>query len=631
LVDTKIKLDQKVIAIVGPNEAGKTTLLRALGYADRGGDMPLSQRSRSAGVPDATPIVSLRYLLSNEDQAAVDDLDLAERPTEVRVSRTAAGGNPEVEILPRPRKSDSDLHALIADLGAGLDETTALTLSPAEGEEEDDRVGDGGASLLDAIGLLQSDLSQFAAIPVDDRVAVGPLRERGDELLRRLSDYEQRDVIEHPLRRLCEWVDRQSPLDAVRDRLWGRTPDVVMFDDDDRSLASAYGLDEALVEKPPAALANLARLAQLDLRELQGAITTGQIARRDTIKNKANANLAAYFAKAWQQSELTVVLNVEDTVLRIGLVEDGIFASVFDERSAGLRMFVALTAFLATRDSVRPKVLLIDEAENHLHIDAQADLVEMFAQQDKADKVIYTTHSPACLPADLGVGIRALVVDGDETSHVENSFWRQDGRAFSSLMFAMGASAAAFTPARCAVIAEGATDMILLPSLVRAAAEIGRLPYQVAPGLSEVPRDLYPDLDFEAAKVAFLVDGDSGGNDLAKILGREVPPDRIIKLAVPGIENVLDPKVYRATFMELLSEVNPGIETQEPPPLPALEANSWAKALEQWARQEGLRVPTKVEVANALIERDDFAPSRKGIKHLKGVHERLCKALGLTN
>ena len=34
LVDTKINLDSNVIAIVGPNEAGKTTLLNALKYID---------------------------------------------------------------------------------------------------------------------------------------------------------------------------------------------------------------------------------------------------------------------------------------------------------------------------------------------------------------------------------------------------------------------------------------------------------------------------------------------------------------------------------------------------------------------------------------------------------------------
>lgn len=630
LVDTTIKLDQKVIAIVGPNEAGKTTLLHALAYADKPAEsMPLERRSRFVNIPDTTPIVSLRYLLAKADQAAIADLNLAESPTEVRVSRPAGGGSPKVVILPTPRKAEGDLHRVVADLGV-LIGAPPLIRKTIDGEDES-AAADATAGVADDLRHLHAELSSFVALPVGERGAIGRLREIADDLLGRLGEYEDTDSIELPIRLFIEWIERPDPHQFVLDRLWQRTPDLVMFDEDDRSLASAYVLDEGLLQGIPAALENLARLAALDLNELHQAIVSNQISRRDTIKNKANANLATFFAKAWQQSNLTVEFNVEANVLRIGLVEDGIFASIFDERSAGLRMFVALTAFLATRNSARPKVLLIDEAENHLHIDAQADLVNMFAQQDKADKVIYTTHSPACLPADLGVGIRALVVDGEETSHVENSFWQQNGGAFSSLMFAMGASAAAFTPARCAVIAEGATDMLLLPSLIRAACDIEKLPYQIAPGLSEMPTDLYPALDFEAAKVAFLVDGDGGGDQLAKHLGREVPKGRIVKLVLPGVENVIEPNAYRAAFTAVLGEVNAGAAIAELPELPDMATTPWAKYFEDWAKERGLRVPTKVEVANKLMDSDGFAPSSAAIKYLRSTHRSLCKALGIAS
>ena len=467
----------------------------------------------------------------------------------------------------------------------------------------------------------------FSATPFGERDPIGVLRERADSAVEALNAFAGTDALRGALPAIGRWVDQEDPKDKVNEALWNVTPDVVMFAEVDRNLETTYLLDDNLVNDTPAALANLARLAGLDLKELVQAVQTGQISRRDTVKNKANIALAAHFKEAWQQSDLKVELNVENNVLRIGIVEDGVHASVFDERSAGLRMFVALTAFLAARNTGRPTILLVDEAETHLHIDAQADLVQMFAKQDKADKVIYTTHSPGCLPADLGVGIRAVVPDADETSHVENNFWRQEGGGFTSLMFAMGASAAAFTPARCAVIAEGATDMILLPTLMRAAIDQDALPYQVAPGLAEMPPDSYPNLDFQAAKVAFLVDGDGGGDRLAEALGRAIPNDRIVTLEVHGIENTLDPDFYRDTFLELLRELNPDIATGVPPTLPDAASAPWAKAIEAWAKDMSWRVPTKQEIANHLIELDEVLLSPEGNLALQKAHKELLASL----
>ena len=66
---------------------------------------------------------------------------------------------------------------------------------------------------------------------------------------------------------------------------------------------------------------------------------------------------------------------------------------------------------------------------------------------------------------------------------------------------------------------------------MRAAIGQDSLPYQVAPGLSEMPKDSYPELDFQAARVAFLVDGDGGGQRLAETIGRVIK-DPDVKAAV---------------------------------------------------------------------------------------------------
>lgn len=91
IANSKINLDAKVIAIVGPNEAGKTTLLKALAHVDGETAVPAFQRSRAIDVADDTNVTSFDYVVEDEDRAALADLDLQELPTRARISRSALG------------------------------------------------------------------------------------------------------------------------------------------------------------------------------------------------------------------------------------------------------------------------------------------------------------------------------------------------------------------------------------------------------------------------------------------------------------------------------------------------------------------------------------------------------------
>lgn len=630
LVDTTIKLDPKLVAIVGPNEAGKSTLLKALSLIESDDPLPLSERSRTgAQVADTDNIVTLTLVVEDSERESLSELRLAEAPQQFQVHRRA-GGERRYTITPRPRPDESALLDGEGELRVAVE--AIVQLDPVEDPDDSDPAAveavrnEASRLLSDLQGYLQT-LSEFASAKPNDRQP-GQLHERGQALVERLEAFAAVAEVVAALSKVVDWLAIPDPWEKVRDQLWSATPDLAMFDEGARELRSTYELNDELLATVPPALDNLSRLAGLNLGDLVEAVKTGQVSRRDTLKNLANQTLSAYFEGAWKQSNRTVELNVEGSTLRVNLREDGVYSSVFDERSAGMRMFVALNAFLARRDSGRPVVLLIDEAETHLHIDAQVDLIRMFSEQHQADKVVYTTHSPACLPPDLGVGIRAVVADEGETSRVENSFWR-NSTGFSPLMFAMGASAAAFTKARAAVIGEGATEMILLPTLIRSVTE-QEVPYQVAPGLAEASKREYGDLDLEAARVAFLVDGDVGGADLAKALGREVPSELVIELGYPGTENLLDQTQYVEVFTAVFGEFNPGEQITGQPSLGAATGESWSKVLRDWAVSTGLKVPSKVDVAARLLEVDGGVKlSADGRDALAEAHKKLCAALRL--
>ncbi|MHA7222982.1 AAA family ATPase [Arthrobacter sp. RHLT1-20] len=647
IAGSKINLDGKVVAVVGPNEAGKTTLLKALARLESSSPLPLWERSRAIEVPDDKMVVSARYILDESDRAAVSDVGLESEPLSMTLGRLADGGPPQVEVFPRPIKNRGVLQEALADLkkfvaDPGLQDYVDPDTNyndpggdaPQDYVDPDTNYNDPGG---DAPQDFQSELASLTAgvqtiVEADDEAGVPEgLKSDAEILLTVTLPDPDAERLRAALTSVIEWLEIPDPRDEVQTRLWRRTPDMVLFEEKDRTLESSYMLDDALLSDTPAALRNLLGMAEVRLEQLLAFHQAGDIGRRQTLISQANTKLGTLFAEAWKQSSLSVQLSIDGPQLRVMVWENGDSITLFSERSAGLRMFISLIAFLKIHGTGRPTILLIDEAENHLHIDAQADLVGMFISQQQAAKVIYTTHSPACLPPDLGSGIRSVVPRSENqlVSDIRNNFWGV-APGFTPLMMAMGAAAAAFTPARRVVLAEGASEMVLLPSLIRKAVDLSTLDYQVAPGLSESPKSFYPSLDLEAAKVAYLVDGDGGGKKLRKALVKSgIPTDFIVSLDVPGIENVLEASVYARAVKGLLTELNAGVDLKDLPELVSPKDASWAGQITSWAEGHGYSVPSKVAVASWLVENEEFSLNEEGKILLQGVHSQLTRILAI--
>jgi len=200
-------------------------------------------------------------------------------------------------------------------------------------------------------------------------------------------------------------------------------------------------------------------------------------------------------------------------------------------------------------------------------------------------------------------------------------------------MLAMGASAAAFSAARKVVLAEGATEMLMLPSLIKKAIGADDLDYQVAPALSEVPVSLYPELDLEGARVAYLVDGDGGGQELRDALIKAgVDGGRIVTLGALTLENLLDPVSYKQGVAILINELagTEQVVAEDVPDLPVDVKSLWPKVIEDWAEAEGYTLPGKRVVASRLVEEGLAIPSEEGIENLKAAHLALREVIDGT-
>jgi energy-coupling factor transporter ATP-binding protein EcfA2 len=588
-----LNLDARVIALLGANEAGKTTVLRALADLAHSDGVDPRSVTRGIGAPSG-PICAAWFLLDADERAQLAEAIPEASGCRWYVLEKAVAGERIHRLEPRPRRDVARRGAV-----AALIEKIACTKWAGLEQQEDLR------ATIEAVRPVLA--SSARALEADSIAALKAL----EETLRRDDDAapKRREKAIDELVSLTAYEELDHPADRALALVSPWQPDLLMFDGEARVLDSEYDL-AAIAHNPPAALRNLATISGLDLSALRDAATSARPEVAEDLTEGANARLRGIFLEAWGQSEVEVRFGTDSTVLHLMVRSDQGALHRIAERSDGLKIFVALISFLVANGAHRP-VLLVDEAEQHLHWDAQADLVGMLHRQEQVAQVVYTTHSPGCLPQDLGAGIRLVMQWENESdrSRAVNSIWTE-GPGFVPLLMGIGASTAAITPARRALVAEGATEFLLLPALLREANGLDFLEFQVIPGLAEAgDTDLF-DLDLAAARVAYFTDGDASGTMLrSRLLARGVDDSRAIALpAGMVIEDVVD----AGALCEAIGEELRRSGSDQPLPFTsaALPIAGRAKWIEHKLRTAGLTPPPKPKVAARVLELG--SPSKSG-------------------
>jgi len=455
--------------------------------------------------------------------------------------------------------------------------------------------------VISEINELASGLSGIPDAPQDDEDATSDEENASSHKDR----IEARSKAVEVLHGLVAHERSERPANQVVKALGPVVPTFLSFDEHARSLDRDYDLN-TLPEPKPLALQNLANLAQLDLDELREQVKNGNAPEAEALLEQANSVLKEDFEHSWGQSEVYVRLSIDGSVLHLLVsVEGGATYSWIDERSDGLRTFVALRAFVAGHKDPKP-ILLVDEAETHLHYDAQVDLVEVLQHQTLAAKIVYTTHSVGCLPPDLGSGIRAVVpIPGQERSRIDNSFWTA-GPGLTPLLFGMGASLLALAIPRRVVLTEGSSDCVLYPTLLRQATGESELEFRFAPGLSSASDATLRELDSEGGRVAFLVDGDESGDRIRTRLEKAgVAQAHIISIreltgSPVTIEDFVSAEVFAAALNALLhrwNDLDSEIQVSE-----LRDNNRWTLC-EEWCEQHGVAPPSKLQLAQEVVDR----------------------------
>ena len=604
--EATIDLDCELLAIVGPNEAGKSSLLAALMSTKNDQTFKKTDITRTTSQSKIETSIKLLFLLNKEEQQLAKKFNGIGEPRWYIVQKDSHGlihwVKPEIKRdITLREKALNRIEKILANprLEKTLSKVYEIPL-PNKPEQTINR------TLRQTLQIIQQKITTDTDVLPEN--VFNSLNE-GLDLLRRcyeeLSITNQRilKITEEILENLIEFESRPNPESELLNELDNQQPEFLLFDDHARSLLSEYAVQD--LDNPPAALQNLFDLAGLQSSNLKQAIDSNNHGRREALIEDANRNLQEKFKRAWKQSPVFVRLQVDPEVIRI-LVKEPETYSDFGERSDGLKAFVALFAFTSIHANGPGPILLIDEADAHLHYDAQAELIRVFELQDIASKIIYTTHSAGCLPYDLGKGIRVVKPiynkNGQDKgrSTISNSFWTE-GAGFSPLMLAMGASIMALIPTRRAVITEGPSDVILLPTLFRNATQLEKLDFQVAPGLANISPIHARELILEAPVVAYLLDGDKGGKKNRSKLKKAGIPNRLILDYGTDrvIEDFLDIDLYVSAINEELrrSYGNKYLISKDD-----IKNNSRPSSVKVWCDQNGITVPNKLKIALHVLD-----------------------------
>lgn len=391
--EQRIIIEPDVTCLVGKNESGKTTILKALhrlkpaNGTDTRFDLTIEyprwrlarDRRKNTNLAQARPI-SAEFSLDAADRAALKSVYGVPIPDAATCQAARSYAN-EYSVF----------------LTVTLDAAASEAAHVARVADEDLRRLDRSASVRELVASAKALAKEYRG---QGEAA------RAKTLTAFAAEAEKYDCL------LNTGSTTQEQIDA----LWGRVPSFFYFSNYDTlpgetnltELANAVANPGAELPAPKRAIVSLLAHAGETPKDF---LDDNYDSRKAELQS-ASTDLSRRVFKYWKQNrDLEVIFDTDNRViqqlpngtqvanrfLKIEL-RDGRHGGVetnFDSRSAGFQWFFSFfAAFSAYQDSDRAVIVLLDEPGTSLHGDAQHEFVDYIYDELGASKqTIYTTHS----------------------------------------------------------------------------------------------------------------------------------------------------------------------------------------------------------------------------------------------
>lgn len=508
--------------IVGKNESGKTSFLKALwkfnpfhnaGYnIDR--EWPSGRRREKS--PDKV-VVEAKFSFSPEEIARIEAIhESAKGITGVEMARTYSG-NYTHQLVPKNPSIDHNVDWVVDLLRNGLAE-----LPPGFSDHfrqqfslrRDELIADvkeqgGSAYALTKLPEFKNQLSSF-------RNPSHPQHQHDANATPAMND-----VID----RLIKEIEA-TPLLRVIDEVHKCLPTFIYMDDHRTFIGSAQ-LDDVLKHRKEKkqtpeeeTIIVIMEMSGLDLEEEVKKGNASDREQRILDMNDASNTLTSLISERWSQRRYQVVFQADGQHF-VTFVKDlndkGLVP--LEDRSKGFQWFFSfdMRFMYETNGQFKNAIILLDEPGLHLHASAQRDLLERMKAYAKGNQLFYTTHLPFMIDFKRLDNIYVAEEIPKEGARVHKNWATADRDARFTLQAALGLSwSQSLFIGQFNLIVEGVDDFWFLSTFSTMFEEVGmggidgRLVITPAGGASKVAY-VGTILKGQELNVAVLLDSDAAG------------------------------------------------------------------------------------------------------------------------
>lgn len=460
--------------VVGKNEAGKTTLLRALHKFNPFRPDPYNMdsewpRGHRKERDDARVVCSAKFELSPDEKAELGKItdQAIESVSELEITKDYAG---RFEVLFPSSLFPDKLHP--NDVDQALSALPMLKEPIGDGFKDKAReLGDEARRLahegrfteLQEISSTQVPLLQQVMSPEGQN----PQRQHEQEYL---GQYQAK------LQEIAKTLSATASIQKkAHEYVISRLPTFIYMSDY-RSFRGSAQLDQVKQRKDRQQLTEedktLLTIMELSGLGLESEVTKGQLPDREQRQydlDDASATLTREIADRWKQRRYEVQFRA-DGHLFYTFVKDQHDPSLIrlEERSKGFQWFFSFDLMFMheSKGTFKGCVILLDEPGLHLHPDAQKDLLSRLEEYAKENTLIYTTHLPFMIDLRKPERIRVISEVAGGGVAVTDDLTQSQPEGKFVLQAALGMSGStSYLVAQRNLVVEGVDDYWILSEL----------------------------------------------------------------------------------------------------------------------------------------------------------------------